>query len=177
MKRIKALILFSASTCIAVIIAIFSVNYIMLQKPLSDVIKSDSRNEGINLSTHYAYYLYPSELVIDVKDVESDKSAADVFRVLLQYAEKLEKTTFSRVILASKGKEKFVLEGNYFKTLGKEYRTQNPVYTMRTFAENTYKPDGQRAFNNWTGGMLGVIGKQMEDFTEFHQKWYIEDMN
>ena len=72
---------------------------------------------------------------------------------------------------------KFVLEGDYFQTLGKEYGTQNPVYTMRTFPEKLYSPDGQRAFGRWSGGLLGIVGKQMEDFTEFHKQWYVEGMN
>jgi hypothetical protein len=173
----KKIILLSVSTCIAILLTICLANYITLQKPFSDVIKSDPRNEGINFSSHYTYYIYPSELVIDVKVVARDKSPADVFRVLLQYAEKLETTTFNRVKLASKGKTKFLLEGKYFKTLGEEYGTQNPVYTMRNFPENLQKSDGQRAFASWTGGLLGVVGKQMDDFTEFHKQWYIEDMD
>lgn len=48
---------------------------------------------------------------------------------------------------------------------------------MRNFPENLYRPDGQRAFGSWTGGLLGVVGKQMEDFREFHKQWYVEDMN
>jgi hypothetical protein len=47
---------------------------------------------------------------------------------------------------------------------------------MRTFSENLVTPDGQRAFPVWTGGLLGVLQKQMEDFNEFHQRWYIRDL-
>lgn len=173
----KKTFLVSLSVCIALLLTVFLTNYISLQKPLSDVIDSDPRNEGIKFSVHYAYYVSPSTLVINVKSVSGDKSAADVFRVLLQYAEKLSAKEFDRIELSSRGKAKFVLEGDYFKILGKEYETQNPVYTMRTFPENLYRPDGQRAFGSWTGGLLGVVGKQMEDFTEFHKQWYIEDMN
>jgi hypothetical protein len=176
MNKGKKIVLLTASTCIAVLSAIYLANYIMLQQPFSDVIKSDPRNEGINFSVHYAYYVYPSELVIDVKDVKGDKSTMDVFRVLLQYAEKLETTTFDLVKLASKGKTKFILEGKYFKTLGEEYGTQNPVYTMRTYPDNLHRPDGTQAFGTWTGGIIGVFGEQMNDFNEFHQEWYIKDM-
>jgi hypothetical protein len=57
-----------------------------------------------------------------------------------------------------------------------EYEYQNPIYTMRIFPENLYLPNGNRAFSSWSGGLLGVTKKQMEDFTEFHKRWYIEDM-
>jgi len=41
---------------------------------------------------------------------------------------------------------------------------------------DVYTPDGKKAFGTWTGGLLGVLSKQMEDFGEFHEKWYVEDM-
>ena len=47
---------------------------------------------------------------------------------------------------------------------------------MRTFPENVYALDGAKAFPSWTGGLIGVTGKQMEDFAEFHKQWYIYDL-
>ena len=177
MDKTKKTLFIFLSVCSVLILTIFLTNYISLQKPLSDVIDSDPRNEEIDFSVHYGYYVSPSILVLDVRSISGDKSAADVFRVLLQYAEKLSGKEFDRIELSSKGKTKFILEGDYFQTLGKEYGTQNPVYTMRTFTENLYGPDGQKAFGSWTGGLLGVLGKQVEDFRDFHKQWYIEDMN
>ncbi len=86
------------------------------------------------------------------------------------------KKEFETVNLKCKDKTKFVLKGDYFRRLGKEYDFQNPVYTMRTFPENVYTLDGEKAFPSWTGGLIGVTGKQMEDFAEFHQQWYIDDL-
>jgi hypothetical protein len=48
------------------------------------------------------------------------------------------------------------------------------VYTIRTFSENVMNPDGTNAFPQWTGGMLGVLKEQMEDFDDFNKKWYLE---
>ncbi|MBU0899170.1 MAG: hypothetical protein KKB03_04225 [Nanoarchaeota archaeon] len=70
----------------------------------------------------------------------------------------------------------FKITGDYFCTLGKEYSWQNPVYTMRTFPENLMNPDGSRAYPEWTGGFIGVMGKQVEDFNDFHKKWWLDDM-
>lgn len=177
MSKIKKTLFLSISVCIILVLIVFLKNYISFQKPLSDVIDSDPRNDGIKFSVHYEYYVVPSTLVINVKTISGNKSPTDVFRVLLHYAEKLSEREFGRIKLSSIGKVKFVLEGSYFKMLGEEYGVQNPVYTMRTFPEFLYRPNGQRAFGSWSGGWLGVMGKQMEDFTEFHHQWYIEDMN
>jgi hypothetical protein len=157
---------------------VYGVNYGLLQHPLTTVVQGNPENQGIRFFVHYGYFVNPSELVIDVWHVDGNKSAIDVFRVLLQYAQRLELqgTSFSQVKLASKGKVKFVLTGAYFKQLGQEYGEQNPMYTARTFAENVYTPGGERAFESWTGGLLGVAEKQLKDFKSFHQQWYIGDL-
>ena len=172
MKKIIIIIVFLGGG----VIAILTANHLMLGKPLADVLKSDSRNSGIHMTAHYGNYIVPSVLVLDLRKVSGKNSTADVFRVLLQYAEAIQKKEFETVNLNCKGKTKFVLKGDYFRELGREYDFQNPVYTMRTFPENVYTPDGEKAFPSWTGGLIGVAGKQMEDFAEFHQQWHINDL-
>lgn len=172
----KKVILAAISVVLAVVLVIFFFNYFSLSKPLSQVIKSDARNTGITMRAHFGSYVVPSILVLDIRNVSGEKSAADVFRLFLQYANRVKDKKFDTIELASKGTKKFVLKGEYFKQLGMEYNNQNPIYTMRTFPENVYTPDGNRAFESWTGGLLDVVGKQMEEFTEFQKEWYIEDM-
>lgn len=156
---------------------VFAFNYLMLQKPLREVIDNDYRNAGIDLTAHYGNYVSPTILVININQIDRDKAPMDVFRVLLQFAEKLRDKDFDTVELSSKGVLKFTLKGRYFNQLGTQYSSQNPVYTIRTFPENVYKPDGQRAFSSWSGGLIGVVGKQMQDFSNFSEEWYINDMS
>lgn len=158
------------------IAAIYGWNYLALQSPLNEVIREDTRNDGISVSTHYDYYLNPSILVFDLRDVSMTNSKADVFRVLLQYAAKMKSSHYDKVHLAFRGETKFILDGDYFQQLGQEYGLQNPVYTMRTFPSHLKRPDGSEAYGSWTGGMIGVLQKEMEDFTNFHDKWYLEEM-
>lgn len=51
----------------------------------------------------------------------------------------------------------------------------NPVYTIRTLPEKLRRPDGSRAFSVWTGGMIGVLGAQMDDVNNFAGQWYLDD--
>ena len=37
--------------------------------------------------------------------------------------------------------------------------------------EQLYLPDGTAAFGSWTGGWLGVLGRQIEDVNTFGQAW------
>lgn len=159
-----------------VIAVVAGANYALLQRHLAAVLEADPRNKGIEAFAHYEMYILPSTLVFDLKAVSPTNSPADVSRVLLQFAQTQKEASFSLVKLAHQGTVKFQLKGEYFRTLGQEYGVQNPVYTMRTFPENVFRLDGSPAFSTWTGGLLGVVVKQMEDFNEFHKQWYIADL-
>ncbi len=115
-------------------------------------------------------------MVFDLHDISGEKSRLDVTRVLLQFAERIQDQRFDRAILAFQGSPRFVLEGAYFQELGAEYQTQNPAYTLRTMPQNTYNLDGTAAFSTWEGGLLGVLGRQMEDFGELHDRWYLTEL-
>ena len=171
-KRVSALV----ALVLASALTVFLWNYVALQAPMNEVLSADSRNQGIVVKTHFASYCQPSALVFDLQEISGDKSPADVFRVLLQYAAAVQEREFKTVHLNHLGKLKFALDGSYFKRLGSEYGTQNPVYTMRTLPENLFLPSGERAYGTWTGGLLGVLEGQVDDFNNFHQKWYLEDL-
>lgn len=156
--------------------AVLFANYLLVHRALSSSLDSDARNKGVAAFAHYDHFVVPGTLVFDLRGVSGTNSPADIFRVLLQFAASQKDREYQTVKLMFRGEPKFLLKGAYFKTLGVEYGTQNPVYTMRTLPENLYRPDGSEAFGTWTGGLLGVLGKQMEDFTEFHKQWYINDL-
>jgi hypothetical protein len=156
---------------------ILLVNFFVLYLPFNKIIKQDERNKGISVIPHYEYFVNPSVLVYDLRSIASDKSMMDVFRVLLEYSEQMKTHHFNHVILSVKGTSKFVIKGEFFNTTGMEYGTQNPMYTIRTFPENLYKINGEQAFQTWEGGMLGVLSKQMEDFSSFHHEWYFKEIS
>ena len=176
MKKLLLLLFSLIVSCVVVVGSVFVFKHLTLQRQVSEVIAADYRNEGIKLTAHYGNYINQKELTVDISGFTEDKRPVDVFRVFLQFAEKLKERDFERIIFASKGEAKFYLKGEDFKALGVEYGEQNPIYTMRTFPEKLYTPDGDAAFSRWTGGVLGVASKQMEDFLEFHRQWYINDL-
>jgi len=152
--------------------AVWAYNHFSLQTQMDDVIAGDERNEGISVAVHFGSYVDSSKLVYDLKEISGGKSRADVFRVFLQFAQKMTSRRFEVVELRFQGAPRFQIDGDYFHTLGDEYGAQNPVYTIRTFPEHLRNPDGSRAYSEWTGGLLGVVTQQMEDFNDFHTKWY-----
>jgi len=170
-KKFKKKFLIVIPVCLFIVASmIYGYNYIELQKPMNNVIEEDYRNSGIEVTVRFQNYVNLNTMVYDMVKFENN-SAADVLRVLLQYADKLQNKDLDYIILSSKGNKKFILQGSYFKKLGQEYSYQNPLYTTRTFTENVYNLDGTNAYDTWTGGMIGVLSKQMEDFNIFIKKW------
>jgi hypothetical protein len=115
----------------------------------------------------------PSQIVVDVRSVEGTQSMAGMDRMLLEAAEGLNDQTYESVVLAYSGDAQLLMEGSYFREIGATRQVQNPVYTMRTMQEHIQNLDGSPAFETWSGGWLGVLGKQLEDHNEFHQRWWL----
>jgi hypothetical protein len=154
-------------------IVIWSLNYLLVQRAVSEVISADPRNAGYSFSAHYNFYVDPSTLVLDLRDV-SAAAPLDLFRGLFQSAAVLAKAgrRFDRVVLARAGTPVFMMAGDEFRQLGVEFEGgQNPIFLIRTLPEKLYKPTGEAAFGHWSGGMLGVLTRQMEDATEAGRQW------
>ena len=138
-------------------------------------VTGQTANNGISVWAYHAYLMNPNVLVIDVRDVDGNKSIADVMRVFFQIAEQFKDRQFSEIQLASRGTTKFLIRPQHFQTIGRTFATENPMYLLRTLPENIRRPDGRPAFETWTGGVLGVLGAQMDDLTRFARKWFLND--
>lgn len=186
-KRGKAMVGGSISSILALLVILYfmsrngtlsnlspALNPISLQGPMNEILQSDIRNEGIKVSVYFGSAIDSSVLVFDLTEVSETNSMVDVFRVFLQYAERISSKSFSEVRLAYRGAIKFSVAGSYFQELGRTYSTENPVYIIRTFPSHLRTPSGIEAYGTWEGGILAVTEKQMDDFADFHRKWYIE---
>lgn len=137
---------------------------------------SDPRNKVIQAFVYYRWGVDPSTLVLDLWGVDQEASMADVDRVLWDVAENLQAAPlYSQVQLSFRGTARFLLAASYFRQLGSEREWQNPAYFMRTLPENTLELDGTHAFEQWSGGLLGVVGKQLQDHQELHKRWWLTD--
>ncbi|MBU2968189.1 hypothetical protein KO527_02310 [Pseudoalteromonas sp. C2R02] len=162
---------------IAVIfISVLGSSFWFKQNNFNNIVSKDKRNKGVDIYIYNQFLLNPNVLIIDIQGIPSTNSQMDVIRVLMQYAQGIKGNSYSKVILSYKGTQKFFMNGDYFKNLGKEYGIQNPMYTVRTMPENLYKPEGKKAFSTWTGGALGVLSKQMQDLKSMSEQWYLDDL-
>lgn len=97
---------------------------------------------------------------------------ADVDRNLFKAAEALKDRHYKKVLLSYRGRGRYLMDGDEFKTIGEERQTQNPIYLVRTLPENISHLDGTPAFGTWTGGWLGVLNGQLRDLNEFNLRWF-----
>lgn len=132
--------------------------------------------DTVSVIAHRRWLVSPSEIVFDLRGVTPEASMAKVDRTLFLAAHALKDKRFDAVALAWKGDTRFLLAGERFQTIGQEWPAQNPIYVIRTLQEDLATPDGQPAFGVWTGGWLGVMGKQMEDHNKFHHQWWLDDL-
>ncbi len=153
-------------------LALFLVNN-TVDKPLQQILEAPS-NQVVRASSHFDGLKF-NTLVFDLTETSGGASGLDVFRLFCQYAEAMKERHFTKVTLASRGVKKFTLEGSYFQQLGQEYKRENPVYTIRTFPPHLTALDGTKPFAEYTGELLDVVTKEVEQFTEFSDQWYARD--
>ena len=152
---------------------VWSLNYLLVGRVVQTKLNQDPRNRVYSLKAHYANYVQTSTLVLDLQKLDN-AAPVDVFRALFQSAEALHASgrSFDRVVLARDGVSVFIIKGEDFSRIGAEFgANQNPVYLIRTLPEKLYRPTGEAAFGRWEGGMLGVLGKQIEDANEAARQW------
>jgi hypothetical protein len=177
-KRSKAIIIVPAIVVAvigAAILAVWLYNQSMLQGPLSKVLDSDSRDKNVIARAHFDHWVDTGTVIFDLSDVSGESSSGDIFRVFLQFAQSQKDHTYKQVILAAYGEKKFVVPGDYFHELGIEYGSQNPMYTIRTFPHHVTDMNGSHPFPEYTGGLLGVLNKEMEEFNDMNRQWYQDD--
>jgi hypothetical protein len=150
------------------LIAWNAIVFVPVSRALSD-------EDDASMFAYRRWLVSPSQIVVDVWSVEGSQSMAGMDRMLFKAAEGLQDRSYNTVALAYRGETKLLIDGSYFQEIGATREIQNPVYTMRTMQEHLYNPDGSPAFGVWTGGWLGVLGKQLEDHNEFHKRWWVND--
>lgn len=139
--------------------------------PAATVLSRDDRNKVASVHVYRSLLVHPRNVTVDLIAVDG-AATIDLTRALFQTAEALKDREFGQIVLARQGKPVFTMEGAAFAELGQQYAAgQNPVYLIRTLPEQLYLPDGTAAYGTWTGGWLGVLGKQMQDVNAFGEAW------
>ena len=95
-------------------------------------------------------------LVFDVRSCKGDSRLIDPLHLLLQFGYKVKDESFRRLSIASAGEVVYRLEKSDLDELARQYELGARIWAFDHWPERLRKPTGERAFESWSGGFLGV---------------------
>lgn len=143
----------------------------------------DPRNIGLgsNLSACDSYeivggdvrvgYTPSGNIVFDVRASKGDSRLIDPLHLLMQFGHKIRDSSIAHLSIASGGEEIYRLPKSDLDELAKQYDLGARIWAFDHWPERLRKPTGERAFESWSGGFLGVAKAQMEDLNEALRTW------
>jgi hypothetical protein len=145
-------------TLFAILLLIAAFNLGTVGYPIRSAVRSDDRNKPVSISAHYAYYLLPNTLVLRMS-ATGEAAAVDIWRSMFLAAESMYNNGkhFSDVELSRGLTTEYILSGNDFFEIGREYKeSENPIYMLRTLPEKLKGRDGSDAFGPSSGSLFGM---------------------
>ena len=145
----------------------YSANLFLLQEPMNQVLRENSAFSGMQVSTHYEYWVVPGVVVYDLRELSFRQTPIDVHTAFLEFAKRLRDRRYSRVELSYRGVEKFEIDGMSFRRLGEEYAKRNFDFVLYAFP---------RLFHAKTHALNIPPGDSDRDaLLQFHREWYGQD--
>jgi hypothetical protein len=116
-------------------------------------------------------YTFDGNIVFDVRSCKGECRLIDPLHLVLQFAYKVEDERFGHLAISSSGEQVYRLEKSDLHELAKQYELGGRIWAFNHWPERLRKPTGERAFESWSGGILGVVKGQMEDMNEALKTW------
>jgi len=158
-------LIFIGTPVVAMVIG-FLANFIFLQKPMDQILRSNDAFKGMSVSAHYEYWVVPGVIVYDLKTVGAKQTPLDVHTAFLEYAKKLQGTRFRRVELSFRGVKHFDIDGSVFNRIGHEYQKRNFGYVLFDFPRLLHPPVSDSSRNDSRQALIDV-----------HRAWYGAELN
>ncbi|SIO11413.1 hypothetical protein SAMN05444166_2519 [Singulisphaera sp. GP187] len=116
-------------------------------------------------------YTPTGNIVFDVRACKGDARLIDSLHLLMQFAAKIKHSKFDHLLLAGGGEEVYRLPKSDLDELAEQYELGARIWAFDHWPERLLKPTGERAFESWSGGFLGVASAQMKDLSEALKAW------
>ena len=145
----------------------YSANLFLLQEPMNQVLKENSAFSGMQVSTHYEYWVVPGVVVYDLRELSFRQTPIDVHTAFLEFAKKVRERRYRKVELSYRGTTKFEIDGKSFSRLGQEYAKRNFDYVLYTFPRLFHSVRGTSA--------IPPNDSDRDALLQFHREWYGDD--
>lgn len=116
-------------------------------------------------------YTASGNIVFDVRACKGDSRLIDPLHLLMQFGAKIKDTPIAHLSIASGGEEVYRLEKSDLDELARQYELGGRIWAFDHWPERLRTPSGERAFESWSGGFLGVMKAQAEDLNEALRVW------
>jgi hypothetical protein len=155
-------LVFVGTPILAAILGYFA-NFMILQRPMNEILKGNDAFKGMSVTTHFEYWVIPGVMVYDLRSVTGDQTPLDVYAAFLEYAREKQGQRYRRVELRFRGEPRFVVDGASFRRLGQEYQKRNYQWVLFEFPRLAK-----------TLPLSEPAPKDGEALVHFHKHWYID---
>jgi hypothetical protein len=156
----------------ATAIALFIVYTVMRGADLRSKLDQCASNGVVSVRVSYSGLVGTDTVVFDLRDGNSAGARRiDPVHLLMQFADKLDLYSIRRVVLARNGQHRFYIHAMDLKPLADSYAADGQLWAFNNLPASVRRMDGSRAFEEWSGGWLGVLKEQTEDVNDFITEW------
>lgn len=139
---------------------------------LREKLRSCPTFEAVEADVYYRGVFSGEVVVFNFVDGKSSSTRRiDPVHLLLEFAGKLDLSSVRRVVLARGGRDIFYVSSKELRPLADSYAGGGRVWSFNHLPESVRTMSGRPAFEEWTGGWLGVLQKQAEDNNKFIRDW------
>ena len=126
----------------------------------------------VDADVYYDGTIATDVVVFDLLDGGSTTARRiDPVHLLMQFCDEIDLYSVRRIIIARNGTQKFYISGSDMRPLAESYANGGRPWAFNHLPENLRTMSGLRAYDQWTGGWLGVLQKQTEDLNDFLAAW------
>ena len=134
--------------------------------------RNDGRNADVSVIAHGRGWFSLSSMSLDLITARPDVTPLELERSLLEGAAAVKDRHYKTLALARSGREVFVMSGDDFQELGREFGQGVDVVGMiRALPEYLVTVDGHQAFPTREGDELEVSVKELGDAKRFAEDW------
>jgi hypothetical protein len=153
-------------------VLVWCVNYFIVTEPVQTML-GDTKAQGYTVTSHFAYYVNPLTLVLDVRSADTAEPGV-LFRSVFAAAHAMHVAyrPFQRVLLARSGKTVFVLDGVQFDTIGAVFaRGQSRDFLTLRLPGMLRTPQGDPAYPAFVPGPRRAYIAAVENAKDAAKRW------
>lgn len=124
-----------------------------------------------DVHVRYGSPIERDEIVFDLQDPRADARKVDLIHLVYQFAYEAKDLSWDHLVLSARGNDVYLMQRSDVDPLADEYTTGNPLYSIRKWPSILRNPDGVSAYPEYEGGLIGVLGAEMDDVNQALDRW------